>query len=773
VHVFALWRFQHHRHIGKARIVDDQTESVQPNVTLADVFVAVFAAAQIELAVVEVETFELFQADIFVESLHHDGVILSVAEIIAGSQHMAGIEADANPIRLGASFTNGAELLEAVAQVFANAIARKESDLALRESEARLNAVTKIAGAGLWVMEIDTGCVWATPKTRRLFHFSPNEDLNFESFFKAIHPDDHETVRQAVQKTIQSGENLNCEYRVMLPDGNTIWILSSGRRHLSPTGKPVRMMGVSLDITERIEAEKNKEKRLQFEALLSEISTRFVTQPVERIDYEIEDALRRICEFVNIDLSALWQWSDEACHVLKLTHFYSSQDGEAPYEGMSQDHFPWCRQQMLNGQIVSISSLEELPAEAARDRESCRLFGIKSNLTFPLSVEGEPPIGVLGFNTMRIERDWPELLVQRLQLIVQIFTSALERKRMDADLRRHFRKIEALKQRLEQDNLYLKQEVKLLLDHNEIIGQSMVMKKVLSLAEQVAGTEATVIIRGETGTGKGVLAREIHGMSSRKDRPLVTVNCASLPSSLIESELFGREKGAYTGALTRMAGRFEVADKSTIFLDEIGELPFDVQSKLLQVLEDGRCERLGSTNPLDVNVRIIAATNRDLAQDVKEGRFRQDLFYRLNVFPILIPPLCERAEDIPLMVWTFVKEFQRKMGKNIESISRKTMESLQCYHWPGNVRELRNVIEHAMILNKGKNLVVDIPGSVPFETQAVFRLDEMERHHILNILKRSNWRIAGKGGAAEALGLRRTTLYSKMKKLGIQRPAMK
>jgi PAS domain S-box-containing protein len=662
---------------------------------------------------------------------------------------------------------------KAVAQIFANALARKQTDQALRESEARLNIVTDTAGAGLWIMEIDTGCVWVTPKTRELFHFAPDEEVSEERFFTVMHPDDHEKVHQAVQQASLSGEDLRCEYRIVLPDGSTRWIMVSGKRHLSPIGKPARVMGVSLDITDRMRAEQALEKRLRFETLLTEISTRFVNQPMGRIDSEIDDAQRRICESLDLDFSVLWQWSDEACHILKLTHFYNAQEGAHSFEGMNQDHFPWCLQQMLAGRIVSISSPEELPKEAARDRESCRLFNIKSNLTFPLSVGDDPPIGVLGFNSIRAERDWPEELVARLQLVAQIFTNALERKRMDTQLRDHLREIEKLKQRLEQENIYLKQEVKLLLEHTEIVGQSLVMKRILNLSEQVAQTDSTVLILGETGTGKGLLARAIHGMSSRKDRPLVTINCAALPPALIESELFGREKGAYTGALTKMAGRFEVADGSTIFLDEIGELPLDVQSKLLQVLEQGKFERLGSTQSRRVNVRIIAATNRDLAQDVKEGKFRKDLYYRLNIFPILIPPLRERTEDIPLMVWAFVKEFQKKMGKKVESIPKKTMEAMQCYHWPGNVRELRNIIEHAMILNKGKNMVISMPGLSSFETQAVSRLDDVERRHIMKMLKRTGWRIAGKGGAAEALGMRRTTLNAKMKKLGIERPSIK
>jgi PAS domain S-box-containing protein len=340
-------------------------------------------------------------------------------------------------------------------------------------------------------------------------------------------------------------------------------------------------------------------------------------------------------------------------------------------------------------------------------------------------------------------------------------------------LEERLQEIEQLKLRLERENVYLQGEIKLLGEHSEVIGQSLVMKKILAQVEQVAQTDSTVLILGETGTGKELLARSIHRMSRRKDRALVTVNCASLPPTLIESELFGRERGAYTGALTKMVGRFEIADGSTLFLDEIGEIPLELQSKLLKVLEEGNFERLGSTKTLHVDVRIIAATNRDIAQEVQAGRFRKDLFYRLNVFPIVIPPLRERPEDIPLMVWAFVKEFQKKMGKEIENISKRAMESLQSYSWPGNVRELRNVLEHAMIVNKDKTLLVQSPKLMSSEKPDpdARNLEDMERRHIVSVLEKNGWRVGGKGGAAEVLGLKRSTLYSKMKKLGINRPS--
>ncbi len=336
-------------------------------------------------------------------------------------------------------------------------------------------------------------------------------------------------------------------------------------------------------------------------------------------------------------------------------------------------------------------------------------------------------------------------------------------------LTERLQEIESLKQQLERENTYLQKEVKLLVDHN-IVGQSAAMKTVLAQAGQVAKTDSTVLILGETGTGKELLARAIHNMSARKNRPLVTVNCASLAPTLMESELFGREKGAYTGAMTRMAGRFEVADGSTLFLDEIGEFPLELQAKLLRVLEEGVFERLGSTRPIHVNVRLIAATNRDLAEEVKEGRFRKDLYYRLNVFPIPIPPLRERSEDIPLMVWAFVSQFQGTIGKRIDSIAKKSMDDLQSYPWPGNVRELRNVIERAMILSHAETLEVTLPRITGSDGSLDQNLEEVERRHILNVLGQTNWRVTGKGSAAEILGLKRSTLQSMMKKLGIERP---
>ncbi len=365
-----------------------------------------------------------------------------------------------------------------------------------------------------------------------------------------------------------------------------------------------------------------------------------------------------------------------------------------------------------------------------------------------------------------------ELLARiRTHLELKQYKAHLEQlvEQRTAELQGAYDQIKELKDRLQIENTYLREEVAVHYKHKEIIGQSESLKEVLIQIEQVAVTASTVLLLGETGTGKEVLARAVHNLSSRKNRTMVKMNCAALPSTLVESELFGHEKGAFTGAISQKMGRFEVANGSTLFLDEIGELPLELQAKLLRVLQEQQFERLGSSRTIEVDVRIIAATNQDLDKAVKEGRFREDLYYRLNVFPVLIPPLHERAEDIPSLVWTFVKEFQAVMGKKIESIPKKSMDALQQYSWPGNIRELRNVVERAMILSQGKTLLIQLPKIENLPSFSGMTLEAFERQHILEILEKTNWRVRGQNGASELLGLKPSTLESRMKKLGIQR----
>ncbi len=349
-----------------------------------------------------------------------------------------------------------------------------------------------------------------------------------------------------------------------------------------------------------------------------------------------------------------------------------------------------------------------------------------------------------------------------------------KRKQMEQDLKHRLKEIERLKHQLENENLYLREELKIEQGFERIIGDSKELKSVLFAVKQVAPTDATVLLLGETGTGKGMIAHAVHQMSARKDRPLITVNCAALPNNLIESELFGREKGAFTGAHARQSGRFQVADGGTIFLDEIGELPLELQSKLLRVLQDGEFERLGSARTIKINVRVIAATSRDLIQEIREKRFREDLFYRLKVFPITIPPLRQRTEDIPLLVQYFTAKYARKMGKQVDLVSKSLITKLQQYDWPGNVRELEYMIERGVVISSGQKLTITDPlePSKPTKTkhESLKDLQSTEREHILKVLRETGWRIEGSSGAASILKLHPSTLRFRIKKLGIRRP---
>jgi PAS domain S-box-containing protein len=333
--------------------------------------------------------------------------------------------------------------------------------------------------------------------------------------------------------------------------------------------------------------------------------------------------------------------------------------------------------------------------------------------------------------------------------------------------------IKRIKELLEDEKTYLLEEIKLLYNHENIVGRSDGLKYVLYKVEQIAATDTSVMVLGETGTGKELVVRAIHNSSLRKKRALVKVNCAALPANLIESELFGHEKGAFTGTQARHLGRFEVANGSTLFLDEIGELPLELQSKLLRVLQDGEFERLGSTHTIKVDARIITATNRNLEEEVRKGRFREDLWYRINVFPITVPPLRDRMDDIPPLVDFYIKKISKRLGKTIENIPKSVMSTLQNYHWPGNVRELQNVLERAVLNSPGPTLhladelrkqpSIDLEGSKK-------TLEEVERDYIMRILEETQWKVGGKNSASEILGLNRSTLRARMRKLDIRKP---
>lgn len=505
------------------------------------------------------------------------------------------------------------------------------------------------------------------------------------------------------------------------------------------------------------------------ETLLLEVSTRFIDLPADQLDGRIEDTLRRVCATLGVDRSTLWQRPADRPATLLLTHYHQPADAPLPPpQADAAELFPWMTAQVRRGSTTTLAHLDELPPEAARDRAAFERFHTQSTVVIPLSIGGVVS-GALTFATVRQPRTWPAEVVRRLQLLAQIFSNAIARVRGEQALRASLDEVNRLRELLHQQNAYLVQEVKSLSKHARLIGRSPALLRVLAQVEQVAPTSATVLLLGETGTGKELIASEIHESSPRRERVMVRVNCSAIPATLIESELFGREKGAYTGALARQIGRFEMANGSTLFLDEIGELPPEIQVKLLRVLQEKQIERLGSPRPIPVDVRIIAATNRDLERRVREGLFREDLYYRLNVFPIFIPPLRERREDIPALVSTLVSEFAAAFGKNIESIDRQSMDALQRYPWPGNVRELRNVVERAMIVATGPKLRVDLPRAFELPAADDLSARAVEREHILRVLSQTGGRIRGKRGAAEILQLKPTTLESRMARLGIQK----
>ena len=508
------------------------------------------------------------------------------------------------------------------------------------------------------------------------------------------------------------------------------------------------------------------------ETFLLELSARFVGLDPDRLDEGIQQAQRQICEILDFDRSSLLQHPANEPDVLMVTHLFQRDVMPARPSGRidATAMFPWCAQQLNRGQNVCITDAERLPPEASRDIEMLRQVGTRSLLAVALPL-GRGGFGAVTFASTRARQDWPDRLVRRLELVAEVFGNAVARARSEKALRESLEEVQRLRNQLHEQNVYLQEEVKLLNRHSRLLGRSEALQRVLMRVEQVAPTGSTVLLLGETGTGKELVASAIHDLSPRRNQPMVRLNCSAIPASLIESELFGREKGAYTGAASRQAGRFEIANGTTLFLDEIGELPAEIQVKLLRVLQEKQIERLGSSKTIPLDVRIIAATNRDLEKAVSEGSFREDLYYRLNVFPITVPPLRDRPEDLPVLVSAFVAEFSAAFGKNVTAVSKDSIAALGRYHWPGNVRELRNVIERAMILANGSTLQIDPPGQTGSAVVTRLELHAVEREHILRVLRMTGWRVRGSSGAAEMLDLRPTTLESRMAKLGIRRPA--
>jgi formate hydrogenlyase transcriptional activator len=739
--------------------------------------------------------------------------------------------------------------LRLLGEIFLNALVRRSMEQSLRESEERLSLATASAGAGIWILNVDTGNVWVTDKLRELFGFAPDEELSFESFMDRIHPDDRENVRERVRRSMEKRELLIVEYRIVHPGGSIRWIVSRGRSYHGIAGQPERFMGTSMDVTGRKEMEMRlSESRTLLSSLINSASDMIWSVDSER--FGLLTFNRGLSEYflrqrgirieVGMDPGVLLP-NEETAETWRQFYRRALEEGSFAVE---YEVYTGTRTLLLNisrlereGVVFGVSvfgkDITDLKAMETRLRKSeerlslaassadARLWEVdldtgiiwvtEKGRRFYGLVPGEemawerfisyvhPDDRKLILEVLETARSGMDLSVEyrvevipgelrwinaRGRLVIDssgkqnrvmgVSIDITERKAMEARLLEQLGEIEHLKLQLEKENINLREELSQGQGFEKIVGSSDALNYVLFRVGQVAPTDATVLILGETGTGKGMVASAIHGLSGRKDRPMITVNCAALPANLIESELFGREKGAFTGAHARQAGRFEVADKGTIFLDEIGELPLELQSKLLRVLQDGEFERLGSTKTVKVDARVIASTSRDLREEVRAGRFREDLFYRLNVFPVSIPPLRKRADDIPQLVRFFTDKYSRIIGRQIETIPKAAMKSLVEYHWPGNVRELEHVIERAVITTTGPLLQIADrlePLRDSDETDASLKdLAAMEREHILRVLRETGWKIEGAKGAASILKLHPSTLRFRIKKLGINRP---
>jgi PAS domain S-box-containing protein len=614
--------------------------------------------------------------------------------------------------------------IDRIASVMRDITDRKRAEEALRTSEreqhkiaeqleterARLIEAQAVAKVGSWETELPSLNITWSEETHRIFETDPSSfHPTRSSFVEFIHPEDRAKVDVAFKASLENGAPSTVEYRIVMAEGRVKVLEEHWTVFQDGQGQPARLVGTCQDITERKRAE---------EAL---------RQSEERFRVALK----------NSPIAVFQQDQD-----LRYTWMYNSQ-------------LPWSASEKLGRTAGELFE----PAQAARIMEVQRRVlesGVGARDEIQVTCEGRKQYLMTTV----------EPLLDATGAVVGVTGASMD----VTELRETTEALREAKKKLTEEKLYLEQEIDTALGFEEIIGRSKALQRVLEHVGKVAASNATVLLLGETGTGKELVARAIHRLSLRSDSTFIKMNCAAIPSGLLESELFGNEKGAFTGAVSKKIGRIELADKGTLFLDEIGEISLALQPKLLRVLQDQEFERLGGTQTIKVDFRLIAATNRDLADSVREKEFRSDLYYRLNVFPIRVPPLRERREDIPLLVEHFVRKFARRMNRLITIIPKKTMDALIAWEWPGNVRELENFIERSVILTHGSVLVMPLSELRPATVDAKAvddSLSAVEREHILHALRQSRGQIGGQKGAAMRLGLKRTTLQSKLKHLGI------
>lgn len=574
---------------------------------------------------------------------------------------------------------------------------------------------------------------------------------------------------QKFWKTLKPGQHIIFEGTHRRKDGS-IFSVEVSLSRLDLREKNL-LLALARDITDRKKKEEELKKHAKFQELVSKISTKFSALSGFDLETAIHNALGEIGKYFNSDTVRLYRLSLKG-EVVKIRNMWRD-ERLAPPKEMLEIHklkYPNLAKHYSNGEATVFSNYEESP-EWPEMRKILKFFGTKAGVGVPIEID-ESGVDIFAMDKVHSEHIWPLDIVVQSKIIGRVLLSAMRRREAEIQIQEHFDEVKSLKDQLEVDNIYLHEEIKLNHNYENIIGESRDLQYALHRVEKIAPTGTTVLILGETGTGKELFARAIHDASPFANRPIIKVNCATLPKELIESELFGHEKGAFTGAIEKRIGRFELANGTTIFLDEIGELPLELQPKLLRILQEGEFERLGSSKTIKVNVRVIAATNRNLEEEVQQGRFRLDLYYRVKVFPITVPPLRKRKEDIPLLLNYIVKKHCRKLGIEINEIPQRTLDSLQKYSWPGNIRELENVIESAIITSQSHVLHVELPTTSILQNNVEQSLEEVERDHIVKILNLKNWRIEGSKGAAVVLNMNPATLRSRMQKLGIEKPRL-
>ena len=607
--------------------------------------------------------------------------------------------------------------------------------LAEAETKRLNNLVTNVPGI-VWETVLDPDSrqhttTFISPQAEQMLGYPAEEWLSTPDFcFRIVHEADRERVGRELEEILSHTKHGILQFRWIAKDKRTVWVKAQVTAAIDDAGKIRGSYGVTVDVTEQALAENARLRSIENNRTVLEASEERFRNMAESapVMIWIVDPDRR-CTYLNK------QWLDFTGRTLE------EELGHGWMAGIHPDDYEAC----LESYVSSFDERKTVELEYRVRRYDGEYRWVYDTGIPRFSSDG----AFLGYIGSAID--------------------ITERKESEVALRTAHDELHQLKNQLEAENISLQQELQLDEKFGEIVGQSDAIKYILFKIAQVAPTDSTVLITGETGTGKELAARAIHGASSRKDRPLIKVNCGALSPTLIESELFGHEKGAFTGAVGRKQGRFELANGGTIFLDEIGELPPELQVKLLRVIQENEFERLGGSKTIKVDVRIIAATNRNLKLEVEHGTFREDLWYRLNVYPITMPPLRQRKDDIPLLVEHFVNSYARKFGKTISSVSPRTMLSLQAHLWPGNVRELANVIERAVIHSHGSVLLVTDQFESPVASPPKQTLEEVERDYIIRTLEETGWRIEGKYGAARILGLNPSTLRTRMLKLGIQR----